>query len=291
MVARTPEYHILGKQIAVGRLRLGTIISSISELTRLNAGKEPTIDPERLDKWHDSACKATRNDTLKGEAAFELEVAALEGVGCKTMISSARGNVDKYSFSAIDTIEFEPVPKDYSNAGQAEAVQTFLKKSNYRPIFYITGIKIGRAATDESSGPTFEATRAKNLGGVLSLGVNVPSVASIGPKTSGLKNLTITQESRAHDDRIFAIRVRKLQYKKPGFLQPREWMDESENHGAEMVGWHRGQQKEEQKLAFVGVEEVDLAGNELKGYEKITAANVRGQQVTYVISVGSKFSM
>ncbi|EGX95287.1 hypothetical protein CCM_03559 [Cordyceps militaris CM01] len=278
MVASTPEYHILGKPTAVNRLRLGTIISSIRDLTRLNAGKEPTIDPERLDSWHESDFKATRNDALKVKAVFEFKLAALKGLGYKTLVSSARGNVDQYSFSAVDTIEFEPVPKDYSNAGQAEAVQTFLKKSNYRPIFYITGIKIGRAATDESCGPTFEATRAKNLGGVL---VNAPSVPSIG-----------LQESKAHDDRIFAIRVRKLQYKKPGFFRPREWMDEPEKHGAESVGWYREQQKEEQKEpAFVGVEEVNLGENELKGYNMITATNMRGQQVTSVVSEGSKFSM
>ncbi|KAI8663495.1 hypothetical protein NCS57_00950700 [Fusarium keratoplasticum] len=287
MVASTPEYHILGKRVPVNRLRLGTIIPSIQVLTRLNPGKEPTIDGKRLDYWHDTVFKATRDDALKGEAGVELKVAALEGVGGEGKVDGERGNIDKYSFSAIDTLEFESVQKDYNDAGQAEGVQTFLKKSKYRPVFYITGIKVGRVPTDEDSGPTFEATRVKKLGGTLSLGVNIPSLASIGPKTSGSKNLTITQQYREHNDRIFAIRVRKLQYKKTGFFGPREWVDEPANDGAEMVGEDREEQEEEKpELAFDEVEEVGLEEKELKGYEKITETNRSGQQVTYVVPKG-----
>ncbi|QYT06298.1 hypothetical protein H0G86_013156 [Trichoderma simmonsii] len=283
MVASTPEYHILGKRVPVNRLRLGTIITSIQGLTRLNSGKEPTIDEKRLDNWHDTDFKATRGVALKGDVGIEFKMAALGGIGSEGKVDGERGNVEKYNFGAIDTLEFESTLKDYNDAGQAEEVQTFLKKSKYRPVFYITGIKVGRFLTDEDSEPTFEATRVKNIGGAVSLGGNIPPTASIGPKIAGSKNSTITQQYKEHNDRIFAIRVRKLQYKKKRFFGNRSWVNESYNDGAEMVGVHSEEQEEEEsEIAFDEVEEVDLEGNEMKGYEKITQIDKRGHQVTYV---------
>ncbi|KAL6693874.1 hypothetical protein J3F84DRAFT_380143 [Trichoderma pleuroticola] len=283
MVASTPEYHILGKRVPVNRLRLGTIITGIQGLTRLNPGKEPTIDEKRLDYWRDTDFIATRNDALKGDAGVEFKVVALGGIVGEGKFDGERGNVEKYNFGAIDTLEFEPTHKDYNDAGQAEEVQIFLKKSKYRPVFYITGIKVGRVPTDEGSEPTFEATRVKNIGGALNLGGNIPPTASIGPKIVGSKNLTITQQYREHNDRIFAIRVRKLQYKKKRFFGPRSWANEPYNDGAEMVGVHSEEQEEEEpEMAFDEVEEVDFEGNEMKGYEKITEIDKRGHEITYV---------
>lgn len=284
MGASTPEYHILGKRVPVNRLRLGTIISSIQDLTRLNAGKEATIETARLDYWHDTDFKASREDALKGEAGVELKIAALEGVGGEGKVDGERGNTDRYNFSAIDTIEFEPLEEDYHGAGQAEGVQTFLKKTKYHPVFYITGIKVGRVAPDGGSEPTFDATRVKSLGGTLSLGISIPSAASIGPKVCGSKDLTITQQYKEHNDRIFAIRVRRLKHKKRGLFGPREWIDESYNDGAEMVGDDVEKQEEDKPDAvFDEVEEIDLDEKELKDYKKITETNERGQQVTYIV--------
>lgn len=284
MVARIPEYHILGKRVPVNRLRLGTIITSIQELVRLNSGNEPTIDKERLDYWHDIDCKATRDATLKGDAGVEFKVAALEGIGGEGQVEGERGNVEKYSFSAIDTLEFESVQKDYNDAGKDERVQAFLTSPKHPPVFYITGIKVGRVSTDEDSEPTFEVTRVKNHGGTLSLGVNIPSAASIGPKVRGSKNLAISQQYKEQNDRIFAIRVRKLQYKKKGFFGHRERVDSPYNDGAELAGEDSEEEEEEKlELGFDDIDEVDLEKKELEGYKRITETNERGNQITYVV--------
>ncbi|KAL6799370.1 hypothetical protein GGI42DRAFT_361294 [Trichoderma sp. SZMC 28013] len=288
MVFKAHAYHKLEQRVAVNRLRLGTIITGIQGMTRLNSGKEPKIDEERLDYWHISSVNVTTGATLEGDAGVELEIAALGGIGSDGRVGGTRGNVETNKFSAIDTIEFEPTEKDYNDAGQAEEVQTFLKKSNYRPVFYITGIKVGRVPTEEGSEPTFESARVKSLGGTLSLGVNIPTIASIGPKIMGSKSLTITQQYREHNDYIFAIRVQKLRYKKRlGLFGPRKWVNKPYNDGGELVGIDsKGREEEEPEIVFDEIEEVDLDENDLKGYKQISETDKRGKQITYVVPNG-----
>lgn len=287
MVPKTFEYHKLEKRVAVNRLRLGTIITGIQGMTRLNSGKEPKIDEERIDYWHDTDFSVTTDAALKGDAGVELKVAALGGVGGEGKVDGARGNVETYNFSAADTIEFEPTQEDYNDAGRAEQVRTFLKNSNYEPVFYITGIKVGRAPTEEGSDPTFEATRVKSLGGTLSLGVNIPTTASVGPKVMGSKSLIITQQYREHNDYIFAIRVQKLRYKKTRLFGPRAWVNKSYRDGGELAGLgNKGQEEKEPEIAFDEIEEVDLGEDDLKGYKRTTGIDQQGKQITYVVPNG-----
>ncbi|PKK41057.1 hypothetical protein CI102_15167 [Trichoderma harzianum] len=272
MVPKTFEYHKLEKRVAVNRLRLGTIITGIQGMTRLNSGKEPKIDDERLDYWHDTNVSVTTDAALKGDAGVELKIAALGGVGGEGKVEGARGNVETYNFSAVDTIEFEPTQEDYNDAGRAEQVRTFLKNSNYEPVFYITGIKVGRAPTEEGFEPTFEATRVKSLGGTLSLGINIPTTAS---------------QYREHNDYIFAIRVQKLRYKKTRLFGPRAWVNKSYRDGGELAGLgNEGQEEKEPEIAFDEIEEVDLGEDDLKGYKRTTGIDQRGKQITYVVPNG-----
>lgn len=281
MVAATPEYHILGKRVAVDRLRLGTIINNIQECRRLNAGAELDIEEKRLDYWHDTEFEATREEALNGDVGVELKVAALEGVGGEAGVDGERSNTDKYGFEALDTLEFESEKKDYDASGKAEGVQTFLKSAGNIPVYFITGIKVGRVPSDEGS--SFDYTKVKKLGGKLSFGVNIPSVASAGPKTNLSKTVTTTQKGKEHADRIFAIRIRKLQYKKEGFFGPRKWMDEPFTEGAEMVSEERAKTVEEKIETVYDVEEMKLDEEELEGYRKVTETNKRGEQITYVV--------
>ena len=281
MVAAAREYHILGKRVAVDRLRLGTIINNIQECRRLNAGAEPDIEEKRLDYWHDTEFEATREEALNGDAGVELKVAALEGVGGEAGVEGERSYTDKYCFEALDTLEFEPEKKDYDASGKTEGVQTFLKGAGYIPVYFITGIKVGRVPSD--GGSSFDYTKVKKLGGRLSFGVNIPSVASAGPKTNLSKTLTTTQKGREHTDRILAIRVRKLQYKRGGHFGPRKWVDRAHNDGAEMVSEERAKTVGEKiEIVHEDIEEATL-DEELEGYRKMTETNKRGEQTTYVV--------
>jgi hypothetical protein len=282
MVASTPEYHILGKRVAVDRFRLGTIINNIQECRRLNAGAEPEIEDKRLDYWHDTEFQATREEALNGDVGIELKVAALEGVGGEAGVEGERGNTDQYGFDALDTLEFESEKKDYESSAKAEGVQTFLSNTGCLPVFFITGIKVGRIPSN--GGSSFDYTKVKRLGGSLSFGVNVPSVASVGPKANLSTTLTTTQKGKEHSDRIFAIRVRKLQYKKGGLFGPRKWVDMPHNDGAEMVSEGRAKKVEEKIETIYGdAEEVEVDEEELEGYRKVTETNKRGEQITYVV--------
>ncbi|KAI1086169.1 hypothetical protein F5B19DRAFT_480200 [Rostrohypoxylon terebratum] len=287
MVAIIPEYHLLGKRVPVNGLRLGSIINNIQDLTKLNAYEEPTIEKARIYYWHDTDFRINREAALRGGGGVELKIPALEGVGGGGKIDGERSNNDNYSFDAVKTLEFEPVKDDYVKAGQVEGVQTFLKKTKHHPVFYITGIKVGRVSVDDESGPTFEATQVKKLGGILELGVNIPAL-SIGPKAHGSCELTITQQYKSHNDRIFAIRVRKLKYKKTEFFSTsRKWVDEPYNIGAELAGEDREKQDKEElepvEPVFDEVEEVGLDEMELKGYKRIIEMNERGKKIAYVV--------
>ncbi|KAF8861597.1 hypothetical protein BDZ45DRAFT_687420 [Acephala macrosclerotiorum] len=280
MVASTPEYHILGKRVAVERLQIGTIIGSIEELVRLNAGKEPKIKDiqPRLFCSHETNFEATREEALKGEAGVALKAFALEGVGGEAKIDAERGNIDKYKFQTLDTLEFDAEKKDYLEGVKATGVQAFLNTSSYSPVYFITGLKTGK-------NPSIDYTKVRKMGGGIEFGINLGSTMSAGPKTNASKTLTMKQKSDGVSDAlIFAIRVRKLKYKKQylGLFGAKNFVDEGHNVGAEMVGVDKSVGREEEPESIFDVEVVDLE-EEMEGYERINEQNKDGETTTWVV--------
>jgi len=277
MVASTPEYHILGKRVSVERLQLGTIINSLEELVRLNAGREPKIDQIRFFCFHDTNFEATREEALKGGAGVALKVLALEGVGGEANIDGERGNNDNYKFPALDTLEFDPEREDYDEAVKAEGVQAFLENSGDSPVYMITGLKIGRRAS-------IDFTRVKKIGGGQNIGVNIASAVSVGPKANASKAITINQKADGLTDCIFAIRVRKLVYRKQylGLFGPKKLEDKAHDVGAEMVGVDKSAKREQVPESTFDVEEVDLE-KEVEGHKKINESNEKGETITWVV--------
>ncbi|RDW85692.1 hypothetical protein BP5796_04017 [Coleophoma crateriformis] len=286
MVTSTPEYHILGKRVAVERLHLGTIVSSIEGLIRLNSGKEPKIEVSKLYCWHDINFGATREQSLNGEAGVALKALALEGASGEAKIDGERVNTDKYKYKYLDTLEFDTEGEElewyreyYLEAVKATGVQKFLETSNYSPVYMITGLKIGRNSSNEF-------TKVRRTGGGLEFSVNIGLALSIGPKAKGSNMMTTVQESEGIDDAcVFAIRVRKLVYKKQhlsGLFGPRKWKDEKYNSGAEMASVDNSTKKRQAPEGVFEVEEVGL-DDEREGFKQITELTKDGEQITWVV--------
>ncbi|KAF8855674.1 hypothetical protein BDZ45DRAFT_676071 [Acephala macrosclerotiorum] len=238
MVASTPEYHILGKRVAVGRLLLGTIVDSWDGLSRINNGEELVIDEKRLDYFHDRNVEISRDVALTGNAGVAAKALAVEGVGGEASIDGERSSKDTYKIPDVHTWQFDAEASDYLEAIKSDKAQRFLRSIDFGPVYMITGLKF---ATKTS----VDITRVRKMEGRLELGVNVGTAVSIGPKIRSSNIVTVAQNGEELTERILAVRVRKLRYKKKGFMGlvgPRRLANEPSNDGAELVGVNRSKQ-------------------------------------------------
>ncbi|KAJ5511151.1 hypothetical protein N7453_003254 [Penicillium expansum] len=235
MGASSPEYHIVRKRVAVGRLLLGTIIGDLDELFPINKGEELLIDDKDLDHFHDRNAEISRDAALAGKAGIAAKALAFYPAG----VDAERSLKDIYSIPDVYTWQFDPEEHDYLDAMESEKVQKFLVINSYRPVYIITGLKL-------CSGMSVDLTRVKRTKGGLELGVEVGTAVSIGPKLGLSKAMNVGQRGEELTPRIFAIRVRKLRYKKMGgvmgFGGSRKLINQRHNDGAELVGAHRPKQ-------------------------------------------------
>jgi hypothetical protein len=272
MVASAPTYHIVGK-VPLDHLQLGTIIDDLHEVVPLNQNEELKLDQARLYCEHETDFEATREQMLKGKVGIGLKFLAVQGG--EVSLGGKRSVDDKYKFGSLDTLFFYPKPDDYVEAVKSEGLRGFLEASNYGPVYMITGIKTGRR-------PSVSLTRVKNVEGKLDVGIDTGTGISIGPKFDPSKSTTITQKSKGSTDYIWAVRVRKLSYKKRwGIAGPRAWANEAHNAGAELVGTDRDT-KYRSEDAFFNAEELELE-EELEGYVKATEENQEGETITWVV--------
>lgn len=261
MVHPPPTYHLVGK-VAIGFLQLGTIIGDIRDPMSLNEDEEPEIAQSRRHCLHEAKSATTRDELLQAGAEIAAKAASLEGVGGKAKLERGSSFALNYQFESIDTLSFNPTLEDYLQAVQASGVQAFLRSSKYRPVYMITGLKIGRHPTSTS------LTSNTKTEGQLEAGVHLESALSLGPGLGASKSVTVTQKSEESSDYVFAIKVRKLQYRKPyfGLFGPGELADAAYNAGAELVGVDNTPQAEEQ--AVFDVEELDL-DHEVEQYHEV----------------------
>ncbi|KIX05939.1 uncharacterized protein Z518_03913 [Rhinocladiella mackenziei CBS 650.93] len=272
MGANTPEYHILGKRVAVGRLLLGTIVDSLEGLSRINNGEELLIDEERLDHFHDCNMEISRDIALTGNAGVAAKALALESFGGEASVDSERSFTDTYNVPDVHTWQFDPEASDYLAAMTSEKVQRFLKRIDYGPVYMVTGLKFGTKTS-------VNITRAKRVGGRLELGANIGTAVSVGPKLGSSRAFTVSQKGEEQTERILAIRVRKLRYKKKGFFgfgSSRVLTEEPSNAGAELVGDNRSKQKSRGTVAGLDFEvlEEDDTEDSTGSYRKISEPGV-----------------
>jgi hypothetical protein len=269
MVASTPEYHILGKRVAVGRLLLGTIVDSWDGLSRINSGEELVIDEERVDYFHDRNVEISRDVALTGNAGVAAKALAMDGVGGEASIEGERSSKDTYKIPDVHTWQFDAEASDYLEAMRSEKAQEFLRSVDFDPVYMITGLKFGTKTS-------VDITRVRKMEGRLELGVNVETAVSIGPKIGSSNTVTITQKGEELTERILAVRVRKLRYKKKGFMGlvgPRQLVNEPSNDGAELAGVNRSGADPRFDVA-----EEDETEEDMEEYKKI-----REPEITWVV--------
>lgn len=267
MVATTPEYHLLGKRVAVGRLLLGTVIDSLQDLSRLNNGGEPIIEADRIDYFHDRNVQVSRDVALNGSAGVAAKALAMEGVGGEAGVKGERSSKDVYTIPDVYTWQFDAEKSDYMSILRSDSVQAYLAEVDFDPVFMITGLKI-------STKTSIDITKVRKLEGQLELGINAGTAVSIGPKIGSAHTVTMTQKGEELSARILAVRVRKLRYIKRGFMGlvgPRQLMDEPHPKGAELVGV--GRSKVDPEALFDVAEESDMKG-EMEGHKKVSEPGV-----------------
>lgn len=262
--------------MAVGRLLLGTVVDSREGLSRINNGEELVINEKRLDHFHDRNVEISRDVALMGNAGVAAKALALEGVGGEASIKGERGSKDIYNIPDVHTWQFDAEASDYLEAMKSDKMQKFLRRIDFGPVYMITGLKFGTKTS-------VDITRVRKMEGRLELGVNVGTAVSIGPKIGSSNTVTVTQKGEELTERILAVRVRKLRYKKKGLMGlvgSRQLVDEPSNDGAELVGVNRSKQKGQDSGADPGfdVTEGDDTEEETEGYKKI-----REPGVTWVV--------
>ncbi|KAK5654614.1 hypothetical protein OQA88_7244 [Cercophora sp. LCS_1] len=253
MTVGSPEYHLVSKRVAVGRLSLGTIVDSLEDLTRINAGEEPFVDGQRIDRFEDTNVEISKEIFRAANAGVAVKVLSLEGVGGEIGIDDERSTTDSFTIPSVQTTQFEPEPDDYKAAIESPKTQEFLQAVKYDPVYMITGLKVGRKLSVTN-------TRAVKNEGRLEIGVNVESALSLGPKFGASHSVVVTQKGEELTECVLAVRVRRLTYRKTDFLGlwgPRKVSHRSSNHGAELVGDDGGQQETRKSDLGSGFEVID----------------------------------
>lgn len=215
----------------------GTLVDSLEDLARINAGEETRIEKERIDDFHSESVQITKEIVRAANAGLAVKPLALEGVGGEITMDGERTAADTFTIPHIYTFQFDSKADDYTTAIKSPETQDFLKEVKCDPVYMKTGLKIGRKSSVESK-------RAVKKGVQMEAGFSIETVASIGPKARASARVVITQKAEEFTDPILAIRVRKLMYRRAGFLglsNPRKVRHESSNADTELVGDDRRQ--------------------------------------------------
>lgn len=250
MVVTTPTYHIISKVLPPpkGPLKLGTVIDNLEDLTPLSDSLE--IEKSRVTSFHEEEFEVNREQVLKGVGGVGLKVHGLP-VGIDLSGGGDTNVNDTYKFKELDTLFFSPTLDDYERAVATPRLQTHLMYSNYMPVYIITGMKIGHQ-------PEVTLRRGNQVNGTFTIGISEGNT-TLGINADASSSRIIVQGSKSSPDSIvFAIRVRKLSYKKRYYIAgQRDLHDSPHNYGAELVGVDRDADEEDEVPLF-DVEEMDL---------------------------------
>jgi len=263
MPAGTLEYHLLTKRVATGKLSLGSLVDSLENLKRVNAGEEPKITGDRIDHFYDIDVEISKEVVLGANANIAVKAVALEGAGGEASVNGERNLKDSYTIPRIHTQQFDPEQPDYEKAIASEKAQKFLKATKYHPVYMITGLKLGTRSSVDS-------TRKMKMEGKLEAGVHTEGV-SVGSKAGASRSVAVTQKGEELTETVLAIRVQKIRYEKTGFLGltgSRAVTAEASNNGAELAGDNRKALGAVTDSGFRAVEE------EMENYVKVPGAGV-----------------
>jgi len=168
-------------------------------------------------------CKS-RNELLSGEFGIFAKFLAIFGVGAEAETTFEKGADNILAVETLETITFTP-SKDYiEKSMQADGVKIHMEACEYKdPIFMVTGMKIARGASLESS-------QSKKFGWKLGFGFSHPGIPTeAGPRAGMTKSRSEGESFDGSTDFILAIRVKKISYREEKLVT------EEYNKGATMM--------------------------------------------------------
>lgn len=193
-----------------GPIHLGHLVDNLTEFVPINRTNKISIPPTHLNPTDiKSGFTTSRSRLLSGELGIFAKVLGLVGVGGGAEIYCKKDQNDVLSCKTLDTMTFDPSPSYIAESMALSEVQKFMQGAKFKaPIYMITGLKIGKGASLQSSS-------SKGKGLKIDGGLNPPgSPAQVGGK-AGLGVKTAEGESwESSTDFVVAFRVKKIWYER-----------------------------------------------------------------------------
>ena len=209
-----------------GPVALGHIIDDPSALVPLNRVDRQPILKSDIFLSSKGGFKATRDRLQKGEFGVWAKVLGVTGFGGEASWNYEKSSEDTYTFNGLDTTFFNPDQGYVEKSMQVPAVKRYMETARYKtPVYMITGLKVARGATLESS--KTKSRRGKMILGVCGTAAAVPVEA--GPKADVTTSKTEGMTFESSSDFVLAVRLRKILYKKSYIIH------KAHNKGATML--------------------------------------------------------
>ncbi|KAI0168136.1 hypothetical protein BJ166DRAFT_521613 [Pestalotiopsis sp. NC0098] len=224
-----------------GHVQLGTIVLDLKQLESINGRDIPPISSDGLYKNESKGFQTTISSDHGLDLGFWAKIFTPASFGAE--VSGGRqNNVETNVYvRQLETSYFFPSIEYISTALQRPSLKTYLQITRKKhPVYMITGLKIARGATWQSS-----TTKGYNV----ALGWSLPNpsagVVEFGPKINNfVANSSSTQVEDAGDF-VLAYRVTKIWYSGLGRMKTEQYLN-----GAIMAG--------DDEADPEGLEEVDL---------------------------------
>lgn len=189
-----------------GAIRLGHVLADVSEFVPLNRNRIVPIEQLNPVDWK-GGIRINNTQAASGHLSLFGQILNLIGVSASLHGSRRHGSI--LSINCLETQSFDPTDGYVTTTVKLPDVEFFRTETrNKRPLFLVTGLKIGR----ESS--TLNMTENSDFGADVGLHVS-PSVVSspvgghIGGSYASNNETTFANST----DFIVAVRVRKITFK------------------------------------------------------------------------------
>ncbi|RKL50908.1 hypothetical protein BFJ72_g361 [Fusarium proliferatum] len=195
-----------------GPVDLGHILDNPTTLSPLNAGpaQRLKISPDEIFGPHKmDSFTATRKQLFSGKFGIWAKfLSALLGLGANASVNTELDDDAVYSFGSLETIFFNPTDDYIRSSMTVPVMRSFMRSAKFSlPVYMITGIKIGREVSVQSS-------HAEKRGFDISTGAGHPGDPASGGLEMGAQSTKAQGISfKRGDDCVIALRLRKITYK------------------------------------------------------------------------------
>ncbi|KAF3021555.1 hypothetical protein E8E14_013084 [Neopestalotiopsis sp. 37M] len=198
-----------------GHVQLGTIITDLGQLEAINEGDVVPIPVDRTHKNKSKGFQATITNDRSLEVGFWAKVFTPAAFGAEVSDGHQKNVKTTVYVRDLETTYFFPSIEYMSTALQRPALKTFMEVSHKRiPVYMITGIKIARGATWESSN-----TKTNNAALNVSLPDPLAGMVEVGPKLNSSTAKSSSTQVEDSEDFILAYRATKIWYSMRGHMK------------------------------------------------------------------------